>query len=202
MADYYQMLGVSPQASVAEIRKAYALLAREKHPDRFQDPDQKNKAQTAFQDLTTAFNTLSNPRSRQEYDQSRDKPTPRTPEEIAADAFARSQEALGAGQLGEAVTLLHTAVHHAPTEVGYQLALGQALARATSPQAVREAVTVFERVIQVAPQNALAYAELAAVLARQGMRLRAQKTVEAGLKVAPRDARLQRLAAELGQDKR
>ena len=130
MADYYQMLGVSPQASAAEIRKAYALLAREKHPDRFQDAEQKKKAQTAFQDLTTAFNTLSNPRSRQEYDQSRDKPVPRTPEEIARDAFERSQAALEEGQLNEAVTLLQTAVHHAPGEVAYQLALGRAFARA------------------------------------------------------------------------
>lgn len=198
MADYYQMLGVSPQASVAEIRKAYALIAREKHPDRFQDAEQKKKAQTAFQDLTTAFNTLSNPRSRQEYDQSRDKPQPRTPEEIARDAYERSQGALEAGQLNEAVTLLQTAVHHAPGEVAYQLALGRAFARAVGPQAAREAVTVLERVVQLQPQNAQAHLELAAVLARQGMRLRAQKVVEAGLKASPRDARLLKLAAELG----
>jgi len=198
MADYYQMLGVSPQASVAEIRKAYALIAREKHPDRFQDAEQKKKAQAAFQDLTTAFNTLTNPRSRQEYDQSRDKPVPRTPEEIARDAFERSQAALEGGQLNEAVTLLQTAVHHAPGEVAYQLALGRAFARAAGPQAAREAVSVLERVIQLQPQNAQAHLELAAVLARQGMRLRAQKVVEAGLKTSPRDARLLKLAAELG----
>jgi hypothetical protein len=36
------------------------------------------------------------------------------------------------------------------------------------------------------------------VLARQGLRLRAQKVLEAAQKLAPRDARLARLAAELG----
>ena len=61
MADYYEMLGVAPTASVAEIRKAYALLAREKHPDRFTDPAEKQRAETAFQDITTAFNALVNP---------------------------------------------------------------------------------------------------------------------------------------------
>jgi curved DNA-binding protein CbpA len=203
MADYYQLLGVGPQASVAEIRKAYALLAREKHPDRFRDPAAKQQAQTAFQEITTAFNTLTNPRSRQEYDQARERPQPRTPEEIASDAFERSQAALEAGRLDEAVTLLHTAVHHAPGQLAYQLALGRALGRAAgAPQAAREAVQVLERVTQLDPRNAAAFAELAVVLARQGLKLRAQKAVEAALRLAPRDARLLRLAAELGLEKR
>jgi curved DNA-binding protein CbpA len=200
MADYYQLLGVSPHASVAEIRQAYARLAREKHPDRFRDEAEKKRAQSAFQDITTAFNTLANPKSREEYDASRDKPVPRTAEEIATDAYDRSQAALEAGQVDEAVTLLRTAVHHAPGQVSYQLALGRALARV--PQAAREAVQVLERVAQLAPQNASALLELATVLARQGLKLRAQKTLEAALRLAPRDARLAKLAAELGVEKR
>ncbi len=202
MADFYQILGVSPQASVAEVRQAYARLAREKHPDRFRDDAEKKRAEREFQDITTAFNALANPKSRQEYDAARDRPVPKTPEEIATDAYERSQAALEAGQLDEAVTLLHTAVHHAPGQLGYQLALGKALGRAAGPQAARDAVQVFERVIQAAPNNAAAYAELATVLARQGLRLRAQKAVEAALRLAPRDARLMKLAAELGVEKR
>jgi curved DNA-binding protein CbpA len=202
MADYYQLLGVTPQASAGEIRQAYAKLAREKHPDRFTDPAAKQRAQREFQDLTTAFNALTNPKSRQEYDQAREKPVPKTPEEIATDAYERSQAALEAGQLDEAVQLLHTAVHHAPGHLAYQLALGRALGRATSPQAAREAVQVLERVTQAAPNNATAFAELATVLARQGLKLRAQKAVEAALRLAPRDARINRLAAELGMGQR
>jgi curved DNA-binding protein CbpA len=200
MADYYQLLGVSPQASVAEIRQAYARLAREKHPDRFRDEAEKKQAQSLFQDITTAFNALANPRSRQEYDASREKPVPRTAEEIATDAFERAQAALEGGQIEEAVTLLRTAVHHAPGQLTYQLALGRALARV--PQAAREAVQVLERVAQLQPQNAVAHVELATVLARQGLKLRAQKAVEAALRLAPRDARLIKLAADLGVEKR
>jgi len=200
MADYYQLLGVSPQASVAEIRQAYARLAREKHPDRFRDEAEKKRAQSTFQDITTAFNALANPKSREEYDASRDKPMPRTAEEIATDAYDRSQAALEAGQIDEAVTLLRTAVHHAPGQLAYQLALGRALARV--PQAAREAVQVLERVAQLQPQNATVLLELATVLARQGLKLRAQKTLEAALRLAPRDARLAKLAAELGVEKR
>ncbi len=200
MADFYQLLGITPQASVAEVRQAYGRLAREKHPDRFTDEAEKLKAQRVFQDITTAFNTLTNPRSRQEYDAARDKPTPRTPEEIATDAFERSQQALEEGQIDEAVTLLQTAVHHAPGQAAYHMALGRALARV--PSAAREAVQALERATQLAPQNAAAFAELAAVLARQGMKLRAQKALEVALRLAPRDARITRLANELGLGQR
>jgi len=196
MIDHYQMLGVAPTASAAEIRQAYARLARERHPDRFTDPAEKQRAQSALQDITTAFNELVNPRRRQEYDEARHKPVPRTPEDIASDAFERAQPLLEGGRLDEAVTLLRTAVHHAPDQAAYHAALGRALARV--PALARDAVQALERATQLAPQGAAAFADLAAVLARQGLRLRAQKAMETALRLAPRDARIARLAAELG----
>jgi len=196
MANYYQMLGVAPSASTTEIRQAYARLAREQHPDRFTDPVAKQRAQSAFQEITTAFNTLMNPRSRAEYDEARHRPQPQTPEEIATDAFERAQPALEAGQLEEAITLLRTAVHHAPGKAAYHAALGRALGRV--PTLAREAVQALERATQLEPRNAAAFADLAVVLARSGLKLRAHKALEAALRIAPRDARLARLAVELG----
>jgi curved DNA-binding protein CbpA len=194
--DYYQVLGVAPTASVAEIRQAYARLARETHPDRFTDPAEKQRAQAAFQDINTAFNALVNPRSRQEYDEARHKPVPRTPEEIASDAYGRAQPLLEAGRLDDAVTLLRTAVHHAPDQAAYHAALGRALSRV--PPLARDAVQALERATQLAPRSAATFADLATVLARQGLRLRAQKAMETALRLAPRDARIVRLASELG----
>lgn len=196
MSDYYQMLGVTPAASASEIRQAYARLARERHPDRFSDPAEKQRAQVALQDITTAFNALVNPRSRREYDEARHKPQPRTPEDVATDAFERAQPALEAGHLEEAITLLRTAVHHAPDNAAYHAALGRALGRV--PALARDAVQALEKATQLEPRNAAAFADLATVLARQGLRLRAQKAIEAALRLAPRDPRLARLAAELG----
>ncbi|HEX9188622.1 MAG TPA: DnaJ domain-containing protein [Vicinamibacteria bacterium] len=197
MSDYYQTLGVKPAASAAEIRSAYARLAREKHPDRITDPARKRDAEKAFQEITEAFNTLMHPDRRASYDQERHRPQPRTPEEIAADAFENAQPALEAGRLEEAITLLRTAVHHAPDRAAYHAALGRALGRL--PANARDAVQALERATQLEPRNAQAFADLAAVLARQGLKLRAQKAVETALRLAPRDPRIARLAAELGQ---
>ena len=198
MSDYYELLGVAPSASEAEVRHAYARFARENHPDRFTDPAEKGRAQTAFQNITTAFNTLVNPRSREEYDRIRHRPIPRTPEAVASDAFERALPLLDAGHLEEALTLLRTAVHHAPAQAAYHAALGRVLGRV--PAFAREAVQVLERATQLEPRNAAAFVDLAAVLARQGLRRRAQKAMEAALRLSPRDARLARLAAELGLD--
>ena len=74
MSDYYELLGVPPSAAVAEIRRAYARLAKERHPDRYTDPAEKERAQSFFKDLTTAFNTLANDKNRRDYDASLDRP--------------------------------------------------------------------------------------------------------------------------------
>ncbi len=87
-------------------------------------------------------------------------------------------------------------MHHAPDQAAYHAALGRALARV--PALARDAVQALERATQLAPQSGAAFADLAAVLARQGLRLRAQKAMETALRLAPRDARIARLAAELG----
>jgi len=196
VSDYYELLGVPPTASRAAIRKAYALHAREKHPDRFTDPEERKGAERVFQDLTTAFNTLMNESHRQEYDASRERPQPTTPEEIARDAFERAGEMLAAGQYGEAATLLRTAVHHAPGNVGYQVGLGKALAR--DPATAREAVQVLDRAAQAAPKDSAPLAELAIVLARQGLRLRAKRALEAAMTLAPGHPRVTAARSEVG----
>ncbi len=195
MSDYYQLLGVAPNASAVEVRRAYMQLAREKHPDRFPDPAEKKQAEAFLQEITTAFNTLTNPRTRQEYDEVRQRPQPRTPEEIASEAFTSGQALVEQGELDQALIALRTAVHHAPAQAAYHAALGHLLARL--PSAAREAVQVLERATQLDPRSAGAFIDLAAVLARQGMRLRAQKALEVARRLAPRDARVARLAAEL-----
>jgi curved DNA-binding protein CbpA len=195
MGDHYERLGIAPTASAAEVRQAYLRLARDKHPDRFADPLEKKRAEAEFQEITTAFNTLVNPRRRQEYDAERERPRPVTPEELASDAFARAGASLEAGRLDDAVALLRAAAHHAPGVARYHAALGRALARV--PGAAREALQSLERATQLDPRDVSALADLATLLAAQGLRIRAQKALAAAQKLAPGEPRLARLAVEL-----
>jgi molecular chaperone DnaJ len=64
VADHYEVLGVARDASPDDIKKAYRRLARQLHPDVNPGAD----ASERFKDVTHAYDVLSDPRQRQEYD--------------------------------------------------------------------------------------------------------------------------------------
>ncbi|MFM6905616.1 MAG: DnaJ C-terminal domain-containing protein [Acinetobacter tjernbergiae] len=68
--NYYEELGVSRDASADEIKKAYRKLARKYHPDISKETD----AEAKMQAINVAYDTLSNPEKKAEYDQMLDHP--------------------------------------------------------------------------------------------------------------------------------
>ena len=66
MENLYNILGVAPTATTEEIKKAYRSLAMRHHPDRSTHVG----AETRFNAIKTAYELLSDPKKRAEYNQS------------------------------------------------------------------------------------------------------------------------------------
>ncbi len=67
MITYYEELGVAPYATKEQIERAYRWLVQKFHPDR--NADFKEEAKSQFVRVQQAFDTLSDPVKRVQYDQ-------------------------------------------------------------------------------------------------------------------------------------
>ncbi len=105
MADYYLTLGVTKTATADEIKSAYRKLAKLHHPDRNPgDP----AAETKFKEVSEAYDVLTNPVKKSQYDSQgfvgrRRQPTPpppqppRRPKFDPADIFKHTKHVYGGG---------------------------------------------------------------------------------------------------------
>ena len=58
ISKYCKILGLKPDASFVEIKQAYRKRVKAEHPDLFNNPQQKQKAEEKFKKVTEAYEKL------------------------------------------------------------------------------------------------------------------------------------------------
>ena len=138
--DHYAALGLTAQASPAEIKKAYFKAAKSYHPDRLARLDLADLRQTAseiFARIGEAFEILSDPESRRDYDGVLRGEFSQDDAQRLAQAetsFRKGEVLLRMGDFAGALTYLQPAVQLWDQEPAYHSALGWALFKKQNPQ--------------------------------------------------------------------
>jgi len=205
---YYQILGVSKQATDDDIKKAYFQLARKFHPDRFNrstPPDHRVKIEDVFDKITKAYHTLTNRELRKVYDI-------RTPVAGAEDSgkdvvkkadtkFRQAKTLYSQGRFEDTIVLLQEAIRLNKTKGAYFLLL--ALTEMKIPAFLRKAEEHFLKAIELEPWNPECYVGLGILYRQEGMNLKATKLFHKALEYdADHEAALRELEAlTVGQKK-
>lgn len=138
--DYYLILGVPLDAAPSEIRSAFRRLALRYHPDRRGAPSPRE-----FQDISEAYDVLSDPARRARYD--RESRSPRS-DVVPFSARAGEPEPL----ISEPVPILGRPETVRPSYDALLDRLGRNVAGVESPKAEREEPLTFE--LTLSPEEA------------------------------------------------
>jgi tetratricopeptide (TPR) repeat protein len=158
--DYYALLGVTSQATTAQIRAAYHDAARRYHPDALSraglEGELRQQAGKVFAAISRAQATLVDAKRRREYDAALDSDEGDLDAERLAAAetnYRKGEILIKAGNFRGAVDYLRAAAEGWPEEAAYQAAYGWTLFKKT-PSEPPQARVHLERACALAPQNA------------------------------------------------
>lgn len=196
--NYYDLLGVSRDATEAAIRDRFRVIARDLHPDRFQDPERKKAAEAKFQILTEAVNVLSNPARRKAHDFDLDKGKGTEgpdPQAIARVYLAKGVKAYKEGDFVQAVQNFDLSVQHWNKDAKALHYL--ALACLKVPGQARKGVDAIEMALKIEPLNGLFHREAGKLYLQVGLKSKAERHLEEALKWNPQDSEVSRHLAGL-----
>ncbi len=152
---HYELLDVQPSTSRSEVKRRFYQLARRFHPDHHMDHPEWTSRLLALMDvLTTAYRTLSNDKSRKEYDGLlfREFADTRIRAQTRASEFVeKARECMAEKNYAAGILWMHRAIGSEPNSSDYRAMLGQCLS--AIPEYRREAIEQFEKAIQLDPRN-------------------------------------------------
>ena len=193
MNNYYDLLGVSRDATEAMIRDRFRVIARDLHPDRFTDPERKKAAEGKFQLVTEAVNVLTNPVRRKAHDFDLDKgKTVEGPDaqDVARVYLAKGVKAYKEGDFVQAVQMFDLSVQHWNKDAKSLHYL--ALACLKVPGQARKGVDAIEMALKIDPMNGLFHREAGKLYLQAGLKAKAERHLEEALKWNPQDSEISR----------
>jgi hypothetical protein len=216
--NHFEVLGVEPGCSGAEVKRAYTKLAKRYHPDVHRDPrieDLHDILEAIFIRVGEAWEVLGDARSRASYEArfrvvrrpGDGSPTPASPPGAAArpepelyfapeDTLYQAQLLLSQARYWDAIQVLEATVPRMePRRHQHRGRILLARAYAKNPNWVRRAEETLQRIVREDPVNVDAHYELGLLYKAGGLAARAQAMFRRVVELRPdhREA-----AAELG----
>ena len=183
---FYEILGVSCDASLEEIRTAFRKLARTHHPDRFTGTS-RLEAEKEFQAITEAYNVLADPGTRARYDQAIARPTGDSrpgPRELARALLGKALTLMRTEGGREAGELLAQAVAHDPEYAKARHSYGVFLAQTGR---LEEGLRHLDQAARLDPLNLRILLDASKFFAKAHMYARATRLVNSAAELAPDD---------------
>jgi curved DNA-binding protein CbpA len=187
VTNYYDVLGVTRDASETEIRNRFRVLARENHPDRFTEPEKKRGAEERFQILTEAMNVLTSESRRKTHDAELEKNRPMS-QDPAAQArifLAKGVKSYREGNFPDAIAQFDLAVHHFDKDAKAFHYLALACMKVVGQ--VRKGVDAIEAAIRLDANNALFHRDAGKLYIMAGLNSKAERHLEEALTWLPED---------------
>jgi tetratricopeptide (TPR) repeat protein len=175
-ATHYHLLDVQRNASRAEVKRRFYQLARRFHPDHHMDhPEWTPRLQALMDALTNAYRTLSNDKTRKDYDcllvnqfaEMQSDTLTKT-----SDFVEKARQCMAEKNYAASILWMHRAIGNEPNSSDYRVMLGECLS--AIPEYRREAIEQFERAIQLNPRNLNAHFRYANLLQRMKLPGRAK----------------------------
>ncbi len=186
-ADYWEILGVSKKATTDEIKRAYFSLSKKFHPDRF--PKENRQAQEmaskVFQAINAAYETLMDPRKREEYRKTLVQEKPAKEKELITpeQRFKEGKIMFNRKRFKEAAYLFDLAHRLDPENATYLYWKGVALSRIAGNE--KEAEEVLLEVAERQPWDPKPFLVLAKMYAERGLKTKALSFVNRALALDP-----------------
>ena len=191
--DLFALLELDRKADEQTIRRRYYHLARTLHPDTLRGIVAKacsSEAEEYFSLITDAYNTLTRPEQRKEYnDALRDQAAAererekQDPASLALENFRQAQRAMNNGELHDATQFFRNAVQLDPGKGEYHRELG--IIQMQNPQWQKSAEEALQHAVTLEQTDVRALCHLGRLYQSNGLKRRAVETYQQALQWDP-----------------